>query len=484
MEPILTGRYQILRHLGGGGFGQTFLAKDDHLPGKPLCVVKQLKPAAKNPTAIEVAKRLFDREAETLYRLGSHDQIPRLLAHFEQDAEFYLVQEYVAGQPLDRELVSGRQLSENTVIELLHDILQVLSFVHKQQVIHRDIKPANLIRRSRDNRIVLIDFGAVKEVSAPTLDSTGQTSLTIAIGSPGYMPSEQQSFHPRYSSDVYAVGIICLQALSGLNPKMLPLDTTTGEFCCAVLRDRAVISPGFAAILDRMVRYDYRQRFENATAALQALQQMLRGISPVPVPPPPPALLTELPDETAFLENQPLTDDQPATKAAPNVASNTLQNVPDDIRQQLERLMAEMIGPIARILVPSVLAQTTTPKEVIERLSDRIPQQKRSQFQQQISQIFKRLDKAPTTASQDETVSIKPGTVPQNPRSVAITPNFIQQCELELAKAVGPIAPMLVQRTLTKNPQITSTELIEALVRHLNDPKTIETFRKSLLALL
>jgi len=103
MDNILAGHYQIINDLGGGGFGQTFLAKDTHLPGNPLCVVKKLQPMVKDPATLAIAKRLFNREAETLYRLGNHDQIPRLMANFEQDGEFYLVQEYIKGSPLDQD---------------------------------------------------------------------------------------------------------------------------------------------------------------------------------------------------------------------------------------------------------------------------------------------------------------------------------------------------------------------------------------------
>ena len=275
METTLAGHYQIVRHLGGGGFGQTFLAKDSHLPGEPLCVVKQLKPKATDNATLEMAKRLFNREAQTLYRLGDHDQLPRLLAHFEQDDEFYLVQEYIEGQPLDRELADRRQLREASVIPLLQDILEVLVFVHQQNVIHRDIKPANLIRRSKDGKIVLIDFGAVKEVSAQVRNTFGPTSLTIVIGSPGYMPSEQVAGRPQFSSDIFAVGMVCLQALTGMNPRELPHDSLTGEFSCALFKDLAPVSPGFAAILDKMVRYDYRQRYQSAIEALQALERLL-----------------------------------------------------------------------------------------------------------------------------------------------------------------------------------------------------------------
>jgi serine/threonine protein kinase len=88
MDEILTGRYQIIQNLGRGTFGQTFLAKDIHLPQHPFCVVKLLKPNLDNKEGLEVAKHFFDREAETLYKLGEHPQIPRLLAHFEQKANF------------------------------------------------------------------------------------------------------------------------------------------------------------------------------------------------------------------------------------------------------------------------------------------------------------------------------------------------------------------------------------------------------------
>ncbi|HEY9672195.1 MAG TPA: protein kinase [Waterburya sp.] len=282
METTLAGHYQVVQPLGIGGFGQTFLAKDTHLPGKPLCVVKQLKLRDSDSETIATAKRLFEREAEILYRLGEHEQIPRLLAHFEQDEKFYLVQEFIDGQPLDKELACRRQLSEGCIIRLLQDILQVLAFVHQQNVIHRDIKPANLIRRSKDGKIVLIDFGAVKQVRNQARHSLKQTSQTVAIGSPGYMPCEQRASNPHFSSDIYAVGMVCLQALTGLSPKKLPKDSQTGEYGCALLSDRVCISPGLVAILDKMVRYDYRQRYKNATEALQALSELLHQREPEP----------------------------------------------------------------------------------------------------------------------------------------------------------------------------------------------------------
>ncbi|MBD1940798.1 serine/threonine protein kinase, partial [Coleofasciculus sp. FACHB-712] len=221
LGKTLSGRYQIIKHLGGGGFGQTYLAEDQQLPGNPQCVVKQLKPKANDSLTLEVARRLFDREVQVLYRLGNHNQIPQLLAHFEEEQEFYLVQEFIEGHELKQELPVGKQLREDFVIVLLQDLLEVLAFVHQQDVIHRDIKPSNLIRRKQDGKLVLIDFGAVKEVGTETVSSSGETTLTVVIGSPGYMANEQLSGKPRFSSDIYAVGMLGIQALTGLPPSQL-----------------------------------------------------------------------------------------------------------------------------------------------------------------------------------------------------------------------------------------------------------------------
>ncbi len=294
-DKPLGGRYKVISQLAAGGFGQTFVAHDLHLPGQPQCVVKQLKPQVSDTESLQTARRLFDTEAQVLYNLGSHEQIPRLLAHFEDNQEFYLAQELIEGEPLAQELVAGQPWPETKVIALLQDMLQVLAFVHQQQVIHRDIKPSNLIRRRRDGRIVLIDFGAVKQVSTQMAGpKTGRTNMTISIGTQGYMPKEQLGGNPRFSSDVYAVGIIGIQALTGTHPRFLPEDPQTGELIWhdavggSRSDDRAQqVSPEFLAILDKMVRYDFRARYVSAADALQALRSLPEELLES-VPPPQP----------------------------------------------------------------------------------------------------------------------------------------------------------------------------------------------------
>lgn len=270
----LAGRYRVLQKLGEGSFAETFLAEDEHLPDAFQCVIKKLKTGVEDEAKLKIAKRLFDEEARTLHQLGSHPNIPQLLAHFEENNEFYLVEEYVEGSSLYQELAAGQQWSEAYVAKLLKDILKALSFVHQKQVIHRDIKPSNIIRRNSDGQIVLIDFGAVKQVANQTVDDGSHIAAhTVIVGTPGYMPGEQLRGSPRMSSDVYAVGMIGLYALTGLNPALgqLPEDEATAEI---LWRDRTSISEEFATILDKMVAYDFRQRYPSGKEALEALNAL------------------------------------------------------------------------------------------------------------------------------------------------------------------------------------------------------------------
>ncbi|MBO3458815.1 protein kinase [Aetokthonos hydrillicola Thurmond2011] len=299
LGQTLGGRYQILKQLRKGGFGFTFLAEDTQRPGNPKCVVKQLQPIVTESNTLREAQRLFQKEAEIQETLGNHDQIPRLLAHFEENREFYLVQEFIAGHDLSQELPLGKQMSEAYVRKLLQEILEVLAFVHQHGVIHRDIKPSN-IRRRTDGKIVLIDFGAVKQMGSqvPNLQVPSQSAFTIAIGTPGYLPSEQANGQPQFSSDVYAVGMIGLQALTGVYPVQLPKDFHTHEI---IWRHLVNVSQELADILDTMVRYDFRQRYHSADEALQALVELPSGtlkapdkVTPITTSSPPPPTTTPI----------------------------------------------------------------------------------------------------------------------------------------------------------------------------------------------
>ncbi|NEP16960.1 MAG: CHASE2 domain-containing protein, partial [Leptolyngbya sp. SIO4C1] len=209
-------------------------------------------------------------EVHTLKRLGEHRGIPKLLDSFEDEQEFYLVQEFIDGEPLSQEIKRTGRFSEAQVIDLLREALAILQFVHENRVLHRDIKPDNLMRRRCDGRFVLIDFGAVKEIRTQ-LVSGEVSNLTVGIGTQGYTPSEQLAGKPRYSSDIFALGMTAIHALTGRLPTDLPEETSSLELHWQTY---AEVSPGLAILLKKMVRHYFYQRYQGVDEVLKDLDRL------------------------------------------------------------------------------------------------------------------------------------------------------------------------------------------------------------------
>jgi serine/threonine protein kinase len=261
-------RYRIVKVLAAGGFGVTYLAQDGGIPGSPLCVIKQLCPKVSNPLSLERAKRRFRKEAKVLAKVGSHSQIPRLLDYFTINNGFYLVQEYVPGQVLTREVRRDGVQSEREVKQFLREILPVVKFIHRCKIIHRDIKPPNIIRCADDGRLVLIDFGAVRECLGDLGDGGYQIPITQFVGTPGFAPPEQQALRPTYASDIYALGMTCLFLLTGKTPIEFDSDPKTGAILWRHLVD---VSDHFGAVLTKMLCPDVADRYDSVEAVMRAL---------------------------------------------------------------------------------------------------------------------------------------------------------------------------------------------------------------------
>lgn len=281
-KTLDKGRYLLGKVLGSGGFGKTYLAEDTQNPQRATCVIKHLQPARKDIRFLQVARRLFRNEGEILAQLGSHPQIPGLVAYFEEENDFYLVEEYIPGKPLSDELVAGQQWQPQAVVDLLQQSLTVLDFIHSQGVIHRDIKPSNLMRTPQ-GKIVLIDFGAVKQITPQDQnlrlggvagqvgldEDAAQRNWTIAIGTRGYAPPEQYAGQPNLSSDIYALGMIAVEALTGVHPLNLPINVATGE---ADWHSFVQIPDNLRSIVDQMIRFHFRDRYQSAHKILEDLQ--------------------------------------------------------------------------------------------------------------------------------------------------------------------------------------------------------------------
>ena len=270
---LLNYRYKVIRVLASGGFGETFLAVDTQMPSKRKCVIKQLKPVEDNPQIYKLVQERFEREAALLEELSEgKNQIPRLYAYFTYEEQFYLVQEYIQGETLAEKLRKEGAISETSVKEILINILPVLDYIHGKRIVHRDIKPDNIIIRFSDFQPVLIDFGAVKETMHSVITVSGNSTKSIVIGTPGFMPSEQTAGRPLYSSDLYSLGLTAIYLLTGKKPQELPNNPYTGEI---IWQDYATnITPNFAEVLDKAIQFNPRDRFATAKEMLQALQMV------------------------------------------------------------------------------------------------------------------------------------------------------------------------------------------------------------------
>ena len=267
---LLNNRYRILETLGRGGFGETYLAEDTHMPSGKKCVIKQLKPVVQQPRIPLWMKERFQREAAILEELGEgSEQIPRLYAYFSEEDKFYLVQEWIKGQTLAQKWSSQGNLDEEQVIGILEQLLPVLDYIHERRIVHRDIKPENIILRDRDLIPVLIDFGAVKEAMATVVNQKHSSMLSASIGTPGYMSSEQAAGRPVYSSDLYSLGLTAIFLLTGKSPHDLEADPRTGEI---IWQQHAPnLDANLTAILNKVIRFHPRDRFSSAREMLAAL---------------------------------------------------------------------------------------------------------------------------------------------------------------------------------------------------------------------
>ena len=261
LEPLLGRRYGIIRKLGEGSFGKTYLAKDTKF-ANALCLVKELNPQNAD---ISTAKRLFRLEAKTLQKLNPNSQIPKLIDYLESDQQgkYYLVEEYIKGHPLDQ-ILQGQVYNESSITFFLQDILSILKDIHKLNIIHRDVKPSNIIKR-QDSKFILIDFGAVKHINNQGAKSQQQTNSTIAIGTRGYAAPEQLAGNPCLNSDIYALGMTAIQALTGIHPNQLRRDGKDN----IILPKSIQLNKPLMDILNKMVRSNPQKRYQEATQVIE-----------------------------------------------------------------------------------------------------------------------------------------------------------------------------------------------------------------------
>ncbi|MEH1789775.1 MAG: serine/threonine-protein kinase [Nostoc sp.] len=282
--PLLGGRYRPIQVLSDeGGFGRTYLAEDVHKLNE-CCVVKQFAPKLQGTGPLTKATELFKQEASRLQELAEHPQIPTLLAYFEQNHYLFLVQQFIDGQNLLKEWETRGSYSEIEIREFLLDLLPMLKFIHVRGVIHRDIKPQNIIRRRSDGRLVLIDFGASKQLTA-----TVQTKMGTVIGSHGYTALEQMQDGKAYpASDLFSLGATCFHLFTGIRPSKLWIQQGYGwvsswrQYLTNPGRDGISVSIELGEVLDKLLQQDIQKRYQSADEVITDLTTQLPLSSSVP----------------------------------------------------------------------------------------------------------------------------------------------------------------------------------------------------------
>ena len=511
----INNRYEIQKVLGQGSFGRTYLASDTQRFGD-LCVLKEFLPSNRAEYVIQKSRELFEREARVLYQIN-HPQIPKFMAWFTEQERLFLVQEYINGKTYsqllhERLAQQGQAFSETEVIQWLKDLLSVLDYLHSINIIHRDISPENVMFSFDQSKPMLIDFGLVKETitqiwSADPNSPQEYTQASI-IGKYGYAPPEQIRLGQCYpSSDLYALAVCAVVLLTGKNPKLLMDQSLEWQWHSYV-----DVSDDFGQILDKMLAEKPRQRYQSAQEILELLQ----------LPSPSNQELVNLPrkklqinidrsrkdrelaeilesDDFKILEQQankfrytnPATTDFQEEEdtfwqstASREVSSNQtfepvrvapepqLQPTPinPEFLEHCQQELSRCIGPMANSLIEDTLTQfpNITPEQLIEALVLEIPNLQRAQaFRNSIKLLPSHANlKAPE-------VEIVAQTAPLNPE-------FLEHCQQELSRCIGPMASFLIEDTLEQFPQMTPEQLVEALAAEIPNPQRAKEFRSKI----
>ncbi|MEB3827810.1 serine/threonine-protein kinase [Phormidium sp. CCY1219] len=278
---IVGDRYRIIRQLGHGGFGRTYLAEDINRFNE-YCVLKEFAPKVRGTYAQQKAQELFKREAGVLYQL-QHPQIPKFRELCRSNvggaSHLFLVQDYVEGHTyralLSQSRRNGKLFTRAEVIELLQQLLPVLEYIHSQGVIHRDISPDNLIERSADRMPVLIDFGGVKQVEADVESQVmvppgggAEVAIPTRLGKVGYAPEEQMMHGRVYPhSDLYALAVTMVVLLTGREPLQL-FDPQARIWKWTF---QVKVGGDLQEILNKMMSPRESDRYQNATQVRHAL---------------------------------------------------------------------------------------------------------------------------------------------------------------------------------------------------------------------
>lgn len=508
---LIDNRYLIQRFLGQGGFGRTYLACDTQRFSE-TCVLKEFVYPNMGKEIIQKSRELFEREARVLYNID-HPQIPKFIAWFIDKGRLFIVQEYIEGktysQVLQKRLSqTGEPFSEAEVIQWLWDMLPVLDYIHRHNLIHRDISLENVMLRKNQSKPVLIDFGLAKENISQmwALSNNEQTLRGSAVGKVGYAPLEQIRGGVCYScSDIYALAVCAVVLLTGKTPDLL-LDQNLDWQWHSYVK----ISDNLTSIIDKMLAEKPTKRYQSASEVLHTLElpnfpeeiptigsiqkieinidQAKRELQVAEIVESDEFKLIE--QQVDNLNNKTETSIESTIKVQQSEEIALNQKLPNsptcsgetslqktvvaplnpDFIYYCQQELNNVVGPFANFIVKDILAQYPNIKrpEFIEALAAGISDPKRAEkFKQHIE-----------TAQNHQ--SAKQNKEETKGTAAAFNPELIEHCRQELLLCLGPVANFVLDDILAESPGITVEQLVAALIVAIDDPTQIEKFKKRL----
>ncbi|MBD2308727.1 serine/threonine protein kinase [Chroococcidiopsis sp. FACHB-1243] len=499
-------RYRLDRRVGAGGMGDVFLAMDTLL-GQQVAL-KLLKDTL--VTSLDLKKR-FEREVAVSAALKS-DHIVEVSDYGVTAEGFpFYVMEYLRGQSLGQLLRQQRQLSIERTVNIITQVCDGLSLAHEGvtlwrekatvkehiQVVHRDLKPDNifLVPTTLGELVKILDFGIAKIRE----DRVEYTQLTnMFLGTFHYAAPEQIEVEKDIDgrADIYSLGIILYEMLSGTDPFGLGLNTRSiNQMSWALahtskpvkpLRSQpslSNLSPVLEAVVLRCLNKAPSDRFASVNDLKIALQVATTVETETVLPP---RTQHDIEDKTTNKTTiRPLTPLSPIVTKSTNINNSTVirpmgdrtierpiepvaPGVTDTIlslgQDSLLEIITEIIGPIASTLIEEIAAQTSSTKELVENLFLYLSTSQQIEFEKKARGLLQ-----------------KSGTQTRTGQTQAIDANFLQQCEEYLAEIIGPIASSLIQEVMETYPQISPADLVNMLAEKIPNAKQSKKFSRQLI---
>lgn len=446
---LINNRYLINQLLGQGGFGRTYLAADTQRFNEQ-CVLKEFVPATTKEEILNKSKELFEREAKVLYKI-QHPQIPKFLATVTDSKRLFIAQEYINGKNYSQILTerlsqTHKPFSEAETKAWLLGILPILEYIHNCKIIHRDISLENIML-SHNQLPILIDFGVVREKVTQFFSNDNFSQGGSVVGKVGYSPPEQLRFGQCFpNSDLYALAVCAIVLLTGQMPYLLIDESLKWDW-----RRRVNISNEFACILEKMLAEVPSARYQSAQEVRIELNAQTDAIS---------SSYSQLPLQQ---ENHSPTKLHPQTPIALN----------REFIEYCKQELTSFVGPLASVLIERTLEKTPhmAPQEFIDAVSDAIPnrhcaQEFKQRFNIGIQTYIKHLKNS---------INSQPPLANQPAISNA---EFIKSCQRELTSFVGPIASVVLNKALTKYPDLTPNQLVETLVAEIPNEQRAKQFKE------